>query len=80
MFVNCFEISISAIVKHVQLESSVLFVCLGGLAKFFSAWDHTKKLLGLDLLGGSVPRLALFVGLLVLHLLPLLNPWLIIEI
>ena len=46
-----------------MLELLGLFVCLGGLIKFFSAWGGRgggqKKLLGCGLLGGSVPRLTL---------------------
>ena len=37
-----------------MLELSRLFVSLGELVKFFSAWG-TEKLLGCGLLGGSVP-------------------------
>ena len=45
MFVGCFEISISVIVKHVQSIEiiRVFFVCLGG----------QEKLLGFGLLGGG---------------------------
>ena len=46
MFVGCFEISISVIVKHVGsklvkqvLVLSEIFVCLGGPVKIFSAWE-----------------------------------------
>ena len=38
------------------LELSVLFICLGGLTKVFSAWGGQKKLLGYGL-GGSLTRL-----------------------
>ena len=42
------------------LELSRLFVCLGGLAKFFSAWG-AEKIAGLWFaLGGLVPRLTLW--------------------
>ena len=34
------------------LVLSALFVCLGGLTKFFSAWGDRKKMLGYGLLGG----------------------------
>ena len=71
MFVGCFEISISVIVKHVGsklvkqvLVSSEIFVCLGGPVKIFSAWEGggggQRKLLGCCLLEGrSVPWLTL---------------------
>ena len=67
MFVDCFEISISVIVKHVGsklvnqvLVLSEIFVCLGGPVKIFSAWEGQRKLLGCCLLEGrSVPWLTL---------------------
>ena len=58
MFVGCFEISISVIVKNV-LGFSGLFVCLVGLAKILIAWG-TKKNAGLWFAwGGLVPRMTL---------------------
>ena len=46
MFMDCSEIRISAIVKHVMsniLEIEVLFACLGELAKSFSALQDRKN-------------------------------------
>ena len=59
MFVGCSEISISVIVKHVQNigHKSRLFVYLGGLAKFSSAWGDRKNCWVMVCLGVSVPRL-----------------------
>ena len=34
-----------------MLELSELFICLGGLIEFFSAWGNRKKLLGWGLQG-----------------------------
>ena len=47
MFVSCSETSINVVVKHVQHVGQ----CLVG----------PKKLVGCDLLGGSVPRLTLMI-------------------
>ena len=59
MFVGCSEISISFIVKHVQNigHKSRLFVYLGRLAKFSSAWGDRKNYWVMVCLGVSVPRL-----------------------
>ena len=61
VFVGCFEIRISAIVKHVQHFGIIrAFVSLG-LINFFRAWK-TEKSAGLWFVrGGSVPRLTLWV-------------------
>ena len=53
MFVGCFEISLSVIVKHVQNIGIIRPFCLlrGTCEVFhFSAWGGQKKLLGYGLL------------------------------
>ena len=55
MFVGCFEISVSVIVKHVQSIGIIRAFCLpGGIVKILSAWGGgQKKLLGSGLVGGE---------------------------
>ena len=64
MFVGCFEISKSVIVKHVQsIGLSGLFVCLGGDLLRFALPGGTEEIAGLWFArggGGSVPRLTLW--------------------
>ena len=53
MFVGCFEISISVIVKQVKSIGIIRAFCLpGGLVKSFSDWGGQKELLDCGLLGG----------------------------
>ena len=40
MCIGCFEISINVIAKNVQ--GIIIFVCLGGLVKIFSAWGYRR--------------------------------------
>ena len=53
MFVGCFEVNISVIVKHFQGIGIIRTFCLPGrLVKIFSAWGGQKKMLGCGLLKG----------------------------
>ena len=58
MCIGCFEISINVIAKNVQ--GIIIFVCLGGLVKIFSAWGYRRIAKFWFDRGGSVPRLTLF--------------------
>ena len=61
MFVGCFEISISVIVKHVQSIGIIRAFCLlGGDLLRFSVPRGTEETAGLWFAGGgSVPKLTL---------------------